>query len=224
MTATRHELPPIVSPEEWQAARDALLVKEKAHMKTADDLAAERRRLPMVPFDEALRIRRARGQAEPARPVRRPASARRLPLHAAPGHQRGGLPRLLDDRRQPAAPGAPARPDVTLKVVAPAPLARDRAVQDPDGLGRALGLRERHGVPRGLRRRQRLRHQRVPPRRRRRLPHVLHQRPRWRDSSCLRTATSTSRRWGGRRRGRRRATATPGRANGGACTTNTDTA
>jgi predicted dithiol-disulfide oxidoreductase (DUF899 family) len=50
MTATRHELPPIASPEEWQAARDALLAKEKAHMKAADDLAAERRRLPMVPF------------------------------------------------------------------------------------------------------------------------------------------------------------------------------
>jgi predicted dithiol-disulfide oxidoreductase (DUF899 family) len=44
-------LPQVVPPEEWQAARDELLVKEKAHMRAADALAAERRRLPMVAFD-----------------------------------------------------------------------------------------------------------------------------------------------------------------------------
>jgi predicted dithiol-disulfide oxidoreductase (DUF899 family) len=41
-------LPPIVSREEWQAVRDALLVKEKAHTRAKDALSAERRRLPMV--------------------------------------------------------------------------------------------------------------------------------------------------------------------------------
>jgi predicted dithiol-disulfide oxidoreductase (DUF899 family) len=41
-------LPPIVSPAEWQAARDELLVKEKAATRALDALAAERRRLPMV--------------------------------------------------------------------------------------------------------------------------------------------------------------------------------
>jgi predicted dithiol-disulfide oxidoreductase (DUF899 family) len=45
-------LPRIVSPSEWQAERDALLAKEKAHMKAGDHLAAERRRLPMVRFGE----------------------------------------------------------------------------------------------------------------------------------------------------------------------------
>jgi predicted dithiol-disulfide oxidoreductase (DUF899 family) len=44
-------LPQVVSPQEWQAARDELLVKEKAHMRASDALAAERRRLPMVAFD-----------------------------------------------------------------------------------------------------------------------------------------------------------------------------
>src|SRR5262249_8083957 len=44
-------LPQVVSPDEWQAARDELLVKEKAHMRESDELAAERRRLPMVAFD-----------------------------------------------------------------------------------------------------------------------------------------------------------------------------
>ncbi|TDC53105.1 DUF899 domain-containing protein [Jiangella ureilytica] len=41
-------LPPIVSPDEWQAARDRLLEKEKAATRALDALAAERRRLPMT--------------------------------------------------------------------------------------------------------------------------------------------------------------------------------
>src|SRR5437764_590761 len=44
--------PEVVSPEEWQRARDELLVKEKEHMKAGDALAAERRRLPMVRIDK----------------------------------------------------------------------------------------------------------------------------------------------------------------------------
>ncbi|MFF5212518.1 DUF899 domain-containing protein [Streptosporangium sp. NPDC000396] len=45
-------LPPVVSPEEWQAARDGLLAKEKELTRALDALAAERRRLPMVRFDK----------------------------------------------------------------------------------------------------------------------------------------------------------------------------
>ncbi|GAA4528023.1 DUF899 domain-containing protein [Amycolatopsis samaneae] len=44
-------LPKIASPEEWQTARDALLVKEKELTRAQDALAAERRGLPMVRFD-----------------------------------------------------------------------------------------------------------------------------------------------------------------------------
>jgi predicted dithiol-disulfide oxidoreductase (DUF899 family) len=43
--------PQVVSPEEWQTARDALLVKEKELTHALDALAAERRRLPMVALD-----------------------------------------------------------------------------------------------------------------------------------------------------------------------------
>jgi predicted dithiol-disulfide oxidoreductase (DUF899 family) len=43
--------PDVVSEREWQAARDALLVKEKALTHQLDALAAERRRLPMVRLD-----------------------------------------------------------------------------------------------------------------------------------------------------------------------------
>lgn len=45
-------LPEVVSQEEWQAARDELLVKEKEATRAGDALAAARRRLPMVPVDK----------------------------------------------------------------------------------------------------------------------------------------------------------------------------
>jgi predicted dithiol-disulfide oxidoreductase (DUF899 family) len=38
--------PPIVSPQEWEAARLQLLVKEKRLTRARDALAAERRRMP----------------------------------------------------------------------------------------------------------------------------------------------------------------------------------
>jgi predicted dithiol-disulfide oxidoreductase (DUF899 family) len=44
--------PPIVSPAEWQAAREGLLAKEKEATRVRDALAAERRRLPMVRIDK----------------------------------------------------------------------------------------------------------------------------------------------------------------------------
>ncbi len=43
--------PQVVSEQDWQVARDALLVKEKELTHALDALAAERRRLPMVRLD-----------------------------------------------------------------------------------------------------------------------------------------------------------------------------
>src|SRR4051812_29549792 len=43
---------PVVSPPEWQAARDALLAEEKEATLARDALAAKRRRLPMVRIDK----------------------------------------------------------------------------------------------------------------------------------------------------------------------------
>lgn len=45
-------LPKIASPAEWRAARENLLVKEKAATRAGDALAAERRRLPMVRIEK----------------------------------------------------------------------------------------------------------------------------------------------------------------------------
>src|SRR5262245_59921661 len=46
------KLPPIVSPEKWQAPLDALHAKEKAATKARDAIAAERRRLPRVRIEK----------------------------------------------------------------------------------------------------------------------------------------------------------------------------
>jgi predicted dithiol-disulfide oxidoreductase (DUF899 family) len=40
--------PPVVSPQDWQAAREQLLIKEKAFTRSRDALAAERRRMPWM--------------------------------------------------------------------------------------------------------------------------------------------------------------------------------
>lgn len=45
-------LPTVVSPAQWQVARDDLLLKEKAATHALDALAAERRKLPMVRFGD----------------------------------------------------------------------------------------------------------------------------------------------------------------------------
>jgi predicted dithiol-disulfide oxidoreductase (DUF899 family) len=42
------DLPPIVTPQEWDAARQELLVKEKELTRDRDALAAQRRRMPRV--------------------------------------------------------------------------------------------------------------------------------------------------------------------------------
>lgn len=46
-------VPPVVDREAWQAARDELLVREKAHTREGDAIAAARRRLPMTEVDGA---------------------------------------------------------------------------------------------------------------------------------------------------------------------------
>jgi len=46
--------PNIVSREEWLAAREQLLVKEKAHTRTGAELSSERRQLPMMQMDPLM--------------------------------------------------------------------------------------------------------------------------------------------------------------------------
>ena len=53
--------PPIVDIAMWQAARDELLIREKAHTREGDAIAAARRRLPMVEVDGAVEVTGAAG-------------------------------------------------------------------------------------------------------------------------------------------------------------------
>jgi predicted dithiol-disulfide oxidoreductase (DUF899 family) len=53
--------PPVVDLATWQAARDELLVREKAHTRAGDAIAAARRRLPMVEIDPTVEVIGAEG-------------------------------------------------------------------------------------------------------------------------------------------------------------------
>jgi predicted dithiol-disulfide oxidoreductase (DUF899 family) len=55
--------PQIVSRQEWEAAREQLLVKEKAQMRSRDALAAERRRMPWMAVEKAYEFDGPGGKA-----------------------------------------------------------------------------------------------------------------------------------------------------------------
>ena len=55
--------PPVVSAQEWEAAREQLLVKEKALTRARDALAAERRRMPWVAIEKTYEFDGPRGKA-----------------------------------------------------------------------------------------------------------------------------------------------------------------
>src|SRR5688572_29176933 len=56
-------IPPIVSPEEWEASRQKLLAKEKEHTRAGDALAAERRRMPWMAVEKDYRFEGPDGPA-----------------------------------------------------------------------------------------------------------------------------------------------------------------
>jgi predicted dithiol-disulfide oxidoreductase (DUF899 family) len=57
------QTPPIVSPQEWLAAREQLLVKEKELTRARDALAAQRRRMPWMPVEREYRFEGPDGSA-----------------------------------------------------------------------------------------------------------------------------------------------------------------
>ena len=56
-------MPPVVSPQEWDAAREKLLVKEKEITRARDALAAERRRMPRMAVDKEYSFEGPNGPA-----------------------------------------------------------------------------------------------------------------------------------------------------------------
>ena len=57
------KMPPIVSPQEWDSAREELLVKEKELTRARDALAAERRRMPRMAVEKDYRFEGPDGPA-----------------------------------------------------------------------------------------------------------------------------------------------------------------
>ena len=55
--------PPIVSPQDWEDARQQLLAKEKELTRARDALAAERRRMPWLPVEKQYQFDGPQGQA-----------------------------------------------------------------------------------------------------------------------------------------------------------------
>jgi hypothetical protein len=177
--------PPIVSPQEWEAARLQLLVKEKELTRARDALAAERRRMPVDGRREGLPLRGPGRPGEPARPVRAAPAADRLPLllRAGRDHLRGGgrgvpgagLRRLLDDHR----PGRPPRPPERARHHARQRLARppgrDPGLEGAHGMGAHPLVHDRRRLRQRLRGRRVARAQRLHPRGRPDLPHLFRQ-------------------------------------------------
>jgi predicted dithiol-disulfide oxidoreductase (DUF899 family) len=61
--ASKVNLPQVVSQDEWRAARDRLLAKEKEATRARDALAAERRRMPMARIDKEYAFEGPDGKA-----------------------------------------------------------------------------------------------------------------------------------------------------------------
>src|SRR5881409_4129976 len=61
--ANQTNRPRIVSPQEWEAARQKLLVKEKELTRSRDALAAERRRMPWLAVEKEYEFHGPKGRA-----------------------------------------------------------------------------------------------------------------------------------------------------------------
>ena len=57
------KLPPIVAPQEWEAARQKLLVGEKELTRARDAMAARRRRMPWMAVEKDYRFEGPMGRA-----------------------------------------------------------------------------------------------------------------------------------------------------------------
>jgi predicted dithiol-disulfide oxidoreductase (DUF899 family) len=75
--------PPVVSAEEWEAARQRLLVREKELTRARDAMAARRRRMPWLAVDKAYAFDGPRGRVSLADLRSRSSRARRSPTSSA---------------------------------------------------------------------------------------------------------------------------------------------
>ena len=172
--------PRIVSPQEWEAARQQLLVKEKELTRARDALAAERRRMPWLAVEKEYEFDGPKGKASLLDLFD---GRRQLIVYRAffepgvngwPEHACVGCSMVADQVAHVAHLNAR---DTTLAFASRAPQTDIERLKGTNGLGDALV--HHHGrLRQGLRRGRVARHERVHPRRRQGVPHLLHQQPR----------------------------------------------
>ena len=178
--ASQINRPRIVSPQEWEAARQKLLVKEKELTRARDALAAERRRMPWLAVEKEYEFDGPKGKASLLDLFD---GRHQLIVYRAffepgvkgwPEHACVGCSMVADQVAHVAHLNAR---DTTLAFASRAPQA------DIERLKARMGWempwythdgRLRHRLRRG----RVARHQRVHPRRQQGVPHLLHQRPR----------------------------------------------
>ena len=218
-------MPPTVSPQEWEAAREELLVKEKELTRARDALAAERRRMPRMAVEKDYPFE---GPDGPASLLDLFEGRRQLIVYrfffepGVAGWPETRLPGCSLWCDQVAHLAHLNARDTDARVRLARAAARHRALEGADGLGDPL-VHDHRRLRRRLRRGRVARHQRLHPRRRHgssaRTSSTAAATRRW----AAPGATSTSPRSDARRSGRtrRRATRRPRRTAGGTTTTST---
>ena len=105
-------MPPIVSPQEWKAAREELLVEEKELTHARDALAAKRRRMPRMAVENDYAFEGPNGPASllDLFEGRRQLIVYRFFFEPASRLARWRLPRLLLGCRSDHPPGPSERP------------------------------------------------------------------------------------------------------------------
>ena len=117
----------IVGPEQWQAAREALLVREKAHTRMGDELARQRRELPWVRVDKHYRFDTDHGPAPLAELFDGRSQLLVYHFMFGPSYQAGDpVNSSIADTLDALVPHLQAR-DVTPVLVSQAPLAKLQA-------------------------------------------------------------------------------------------------
>jgi hypothetical protein len=127
---TEHQ---VVSRQEWQAARDELLQREKEHTRVADELARQRRELPWVAVDKEYRFDTDDGTRTLAELFDGRSQLLFYHFMFGPGYQAGcPVNSSMADGFDGLLPHLHAR-DVTLLLVSQAPLAKLRAYRQRMG-------------------------------------------------------------------------------------------
>jgi predicted dithiol-disulfide oxidoreductase (DUF899 family) len=125
-------VPQVVSPAEWEAAREGLLAKEKEATRARDALAAERRRLPMVEIDKEYTLDGQSGECSllDLFEGRRQLIVYHFMFGPSADHGCDGCSMVVDNMGHPAHLHAR---DTVLALVSRAPLAKLEAFKDRMG-------------------------------------------------------------------------------------------